>query len=107
MYIYNEDELAKKLDLLNALLNPYFPWRYTTARKDQEDLFGITIKEGKTYFKRECGAAWDNVIKMSRESMDKFIYVLFNGDFCLQKLTETSQDNRFEEFKAQMKKLKI
>ncbi len=105
MYIYNEEELSKNIDLLNALLNPYREWRYTTAKKDHEDLFGVTIKEGEGYFKRDYGQAWDDVIKMSRESMDKFIHCLFNGDFHIQRLAEALQKNRIEEMQKEINKL--
>ncbi len=107
MYIYSEEELGKKIDLLNALSSQYFPWQYTTARKDHEDLFGVVIKERQAYFKRQCGQAWDDVIKMSRNSMDKFIYALFNGDFYLQELAKYLQNKKLEERREAFKKLKI
>ena len=106
MNIYSEDELAEKIELLNALLNPYLPWQHTTARKDHEDLFGIFIKKGEIYFKRTCGVAYDDVIKMSRQSMDKFVYGLLNGDFYFQKIAEKFQKARFNEAQRQINKLK-
>lgn len=107
MLIYNEEAFAEKLTLLNVLLNPYSQWQYTTARKKHEDLFGVPIKEGEVYLKRSCGAAYDDVIKLSRESMDKFIYCLFNGDFFIQGLAEQIQRKNILDMQEQINKVKF
>ena len=46
--IYSQEELNKKINLLNALTNEYVQWQYTGARKNHEDLFGDDIENGKT-----------------------------------------------------------
>lgn len=104
--VYNEDQLVEKVELLNALLNPYMQWQGVVARKDHEDLFGVTIKQYEVYFKRIHGQAYDDVIKISCESMDKIIYALFDGDFRLQELSKTMRKIRMKEFASQIAKLR-
>jgi len=96
--VYNENQFAEKIELLNTLLNPYMQWQSVVARKDHKDLFGVTIKQYEVYFKRIHGQAYGDVIKISRESMDKIVYVLLDGDFRLQELSKTMRKIRMKEF---------
>ena len=85
------------VEKLNALNHPTFPWQWTQARKEHEDLFGETIQDGETYFKREIGAAWDSVIKLSRLSMERLLYALFSANLGLQEVGEEIAQQRQEE----------
>jgi hypothetical protein len=77
---YTED----KLDDLVAELNSLFPassrWEDTRAAKAHIDAFGAPIEAGEHYFKRQDGVAFDQVIKISRLSMDRFVHALRSGN---------------------------
>lgn len=95
--IYSDDELQAYVKLLNTLYYPSDEWRLVRARKDHDDLFGDQISEGEFYYKREYGAAWDDVIKVSRRSMDALMYCLFCGNLELERLTKDLERQRQEE----------
>ena len=107
MYIYKEEELEKKVKLLNALINQYSPWQETVARKEHEDLFGVAIKKDEMYFKRTLGGTYDDVIKMSRQSMDKFVYCLFNANASLEALAEKLETIRMEDLRKAIDRLEF
>ena len=44
--------------------------------EDAQRLFGQRINDGDTYYKRQTGPAFDDVLKLSRQSMAKLIYCL-------------------------------
>ena len=88
MQIFSDNELRELVEKLNALYSDFYQWRFTTARKKHQDEFGDEIAEGEVYFKREYGSAWDEVLKLSRGSMEKMLYCVFNGNFRLEKICE-------------------
>ncbi len=88
MQIYNDDELRKLLEKLNAPFSGFYQWEFTKARKEHEDEFGDEIAVGEVYFKRKYGLAWDAVLKLSRDSMEKMLYCVFNGNFLLEDICE-------------------
>ena len=61
---------------LNLFCPDFSPWRPTTAHKSHEDLFGQKIKPSETYYKREAGIAVDDIIKLSKRPMGRFVYSL-------------------------------
>jgi len=59
----------------------FSPWQETTARTSHEDLFGRDIKTGEIYYNRNAGAAYDDIIKISRLSMARLVYVFSYCNF--------------------------
>ena len=88
MQIYNDKELSDFVKKLNALYSDHDGWTFITARKDYQDEFGSKVYRGQIYFKRQYGVAYDDVLKLSRNSMELLIYCLFNGNFTLQHFCE-------------------
>jgi hypothetical protein len=82
--LYRDEELKELLDMLNALMPENAPWRPTRARKEHVDLFGARIEPEEVYFKRTYGAAWGEDNKLSRESMKRLLWSIFEGNFGLQ-----------------------
>ncbi len=82
--IYPDKVFNDYLRKLNALYSMYDRWEHTVARKDHDDEFGAHIKPREIYFKRQYGAAWDEVLKLSRRSMEMMIFWIFNGNFGLE-----------------------
>lgn len=93
--IYDDDELDDYVKKLNALYTwPDQGWRKTQARKDHVDEFGDRVVDGESYFKREYGPAWDDVLKLSRTSIEKLLFCVFSGNFGLQGMCDRLIDDQ-------------
>ena len=74
---YSNDELSKKLSKLNACYGIEFQWQSRRAQKEHTDLFGKKIAEGRHYFRLRMGGNYSNDLKLSYESMDRFLVAVF------------------------------
>lgn len=70
----SEDDFSESLSRLNALCGLTSTWQKTVAIKDHVDEVGIEIKRGESYYKRDVGSGYSNVLKLSRVAMDKLLY---------------------------------
>src|SRR5262245_36584565 len=76
-YFYLEDdEFWKAFAQLDSFQGEYSQWQTPCAQKEHTDEFGDHIKRNETYFKLQVGGAFDAVIKLSRRSMDKLLFVV-------------------------------
>ena len=94
--------------MLNALyfdIYDFFVWRAIVARKEHEDEFGVVVKNGETYYKRQYGNAFDGVDKLSRQSMERLIFLLFDGNFQLQKWCEAMLKEKERLYKESLAKV--
>ena len=64
------------------------PWSPTKARKHHVDEYGVEIKEGEIYYKREVGAGWGSAIKLAKTSMEAFLFSLFYGNQGLEVIAD-------------------
>jgi hypothetical protein len=103
--IYTDEQFEKYLKRLNALGNPYSNWSYIQARKVHVDELGDQILNGEIYFKRSYGVAYNDVFKLSRRSMDKVLFLLFNGNFYLQTIADQFIMKEFEKLSVAINKL--
>lgn len=70
---------GKQLDDYVDALNYLYPgngWELRRARKDHSDLFGDQIEDRELYFQQQIGQGWHEVVRLSRRSMDRFLYAL-------------------------------
>ncbi len=104
---YSKDELNKKVEILNAFISEYFPWQLTRANKDHIDLFGETIEKGESYYKRQCGAAYDDVLKLSQLAMARLCHALFRSTSLLEPIAEQILKGRWEKMQEAVNKLKF
>ena len=88
-------EVNKVLDTFNALF-PGQPWKHTSARKEHVDLFGEVIKNGESYYRRHVGAGWGDVVRLSRLSMERLIYVFFHTNPLLREIAKEFYEIEFE-----------
>ena len=98
-YFRSEEEFHKQLNRLNALGNPYFSWSTTQARKDHIDEFGDNIDTNDMYYKRSLGGSFDNVIKLSRDSMEKLLYCVFSGGGALEALGDLALERQEQQMR--------
>ncbi len=74
---YTKGELSKKLSKLNACYGIAFQWQFRRAQKEHTDLFGKKIAERRHYFRLKMGGNYSNDLKLSYESMDRFLFAIF------------------------------
>jgi hypothetical protein len=87
------------LQRLNAL-TPVWQWCSTGARKDHEDIFGVEIKRGEIYFKKQVGPAFGSVEKLSRVSMEKLLYLFVDQMPMVERIADqqiAAQEKEFRE----------
>lgn len=77
---YRSTEFQFYLRLFNALYHPSDLWQATTARKNHVDLFGQPIRNGAIHYRKHVGPGWGDVVRLSRPSMDRLLYVLFGAN---------------------------
>lgn len=71
----DEAEFRAAFKRLTALQGQWPAWEAPEARKEHEDAFGVTIKRGETYFKKQVGSPFADPVKLSRSSMEKLLYI--------------------------------
>ena len=75
MKLFSSDEdFLFALKRFNAL-TPVWDWCPTTSRKVHEDIFGVQINVREIYFKKQAGPGFSDIEKLSRTSMEKFLYL--------------------------------
>jgi len=84
---YSEKELEALVEKLNAFASPVCPWRLIRARKDHEDFFGERIKEFDDYYRFQ-GAVFHDTVKLSRLSMARLCFVLFQSTIALRPIAD-------------------
>ncbi|MGF6409392.1 hypothetical protein [Paraburkholderia sp. MM5482-R1] len=74
--LYKTDEdFWMDLERLNALENPYTPWRSLVGRKSHIDEFGDVIAEGELHYVKEVGGSVSPPLRLSRSSIERVLYV--------------------------------
>ena len=83
--IFSNKTFNEMFERLNSL-NEYFPWQFKRAQKEHLDLFGEKIQIGETYFRQHFTGSYSDDIKLSEQSMERVLYVLFaaNPNLVLQ-----------------------
>ena len=94
-YFESEAEFKLYVDRLNALIShDYSHWQSTEARKKHVDMHGVQIQEGEIYFKRQYGTAYDDVLKLSRLSMERLLFALFVSNYNLESFADKMIDQQ-------------
>lgn len=75
--LYSENEISAKIRKLNACYQQDFQWQDRRAQKDHIDLFDRKIKEGEHYFRLSMGGHYSNDLKLSKNSMERFLFAVF------------------------------
>ena len=96
-FYQGDDEFNVAVEMLNALSDIYRPFQWTTANKEHVDEFGDKIDRGDSYFKRELGGGFGNVLKLSARSMEILCGCLFFNNRQLTAVAEKMVKQRVEE----------
>lgn len=97
--------LAKGLsfELLNALVPPPCGWQARCAQRRHEDLFGDVVQAGQTYYTRQAGPGYSEVLKLSQASMDRLLVALFFGNDGLHQMVKAEAARREHSSLADMR----
>lgn len=99
------ENFNEALESLNALNNPYFTWKQTTARKPHKDEFGQMIEEGEDYFSISLPGALSKYLRLSRKSMETYLKLLFTCAPGLQDLAAITMKDQDEEVREAVRKM--
>ncbi len=72
-----DNEILKKIDILNAVNDINFQWQYRRAQKDHIDLFDKKIRKNERYFRLRMGGDYKNDLKLTHDSMTKMLLAVF------------------------------
>ena len=81
----SNEEFRQAINRLNALGSEYLGWKFTIARKNHKDEFGIDIKSGEEYLKQSCSTDY---LKLSKQSMENLLYCIFTFNQGLEELLD-------------------
>jgi hypothetical protein len=102
----NDDRFFENLDLLNTLMGAH-PWQEVRAKKDHIDEFGDKIAAGDSYYRREYGVAYHEVVKVSRRSMEIMLYAVLRGNRLLRDIARNLKEKQEKELAGAMKDLNL
>jgi hypothetical protein len=95
----NHDDFNRYFEYLQLIgMMVEFPdsppcWTYHTARVSHIDAYGITINKGESYYKRTFR---NKEFKLSHQSMDQYLYLLFEETPALQHRCESLLEEQKE-----------
>lgn len=92
----SEKEFWLAFKRLQALHGPY-GWESKNANKAHEDIYGVRISAGETYFSLQVGAAFDAVRKVAMPSMEKMLYLFVAQNPRLERLADGAIQREEEE----------
>jgi hypothetical protein len=104
--IYSNKEIAGLIEKLNACYPVPAQWTYKRAIKDHTDLFDKKICEGDYYYRRSMGGGRRHDIKLSYQSMERFLFILFVPGPYWEKDVDRTIDGRFEQVRRIMDNLR-
>lgn len=71
----SNDAFEVALDRLNAICGLGSRWQQTTSVKKHIDVFGVEVRRGEKYYKRQYSDSFSATLKLSRQSMDRLLFV--------------------------------
>lgn len=75
--IYSDKEIAALVTKLNACNPVHFQWSHSRATNDYTDFFDDRIRAGEPYYRLRTAGSRSNDVKLSRRSMERFLFVVF------------------------------
>jgi hypothetical protein len=75
--LLSDSEREDLINKLNTCYNQYSQWERRKAQKMHTDIFGVEIREGDYYYRIHLDADFKSDLKLSINSMDKFLYAIF------------------------------
>jgi hypothetical protein len=86
----------KYYEEINAVYPHYCQWERVKARKEHEDEFGVIIKAGENYWRRQITPTWGNLFVLSDESFKKIHDIIFYNNIELKTAAKKILDHRFK-----------
>jgi hypothetical protein len=95
--IYSNNEIAALIAKLNACYPVPVQWTYKRAIRDHADLFDKKICEGEHYYRLSMSDSHSHDIKLSYQSMERFLFILFSPGPYWEKDVDKAIDDRFDQ----------
>lgn len=95
--IYSNKEITALIAKLNACYPVPVQWACKRAIRDHTDLFDKKIHEGEYYYRLSMGDGHRHNIKLSYQSMERFLFILFSPGPYWEKDVDKALDDRFEQ----------
>ncbi|KJS11830.1 MAG: hypothetical protein VR67_11605 [Peptococcaceae bacterium BRH_c8a] len=78
--VYPEERLQKHVEMLNGISDAHAwnEWKKARAGKKHMDVFGFPIKPGEYFYKRRTSFNTPDAVILSKLSMDRLVYCLFD-----------------------------
>ena len=105
-HIYSKKEIAALLEKLNACYPVPVQWSFRRAVQDHTDLFDKKICKDEQYFRLSMGDSPDNDAKLSYQSMQQFLFLLFAPRPYWEQEVDKMIDDRFEQVRRIMDDLR-
>ena len=81
-------------------------WSSRKAIKDHTDFFDIKIREGEHYYRLSMNGSRAHDVKLSYQSMERFLFILFVPKPYWEKDIDRAIDDRFEQVRRIMDDLR-
>ena len=91
---------------INACNPLDFQWSRSRAMYDYDDLFDDKISAGEHYYRLAIGGSRSNAVKLSRRSMDRFLFALFALGPQWEKEAQQAVDDRMDQARRIIDKLR-
>jgi len=94
------------LRMLNACYPDYHHWSLKKAQKKHIDLFGQQINEGTYYYRARIDNNLSSDLKLSEQSMERLLYVIFINGPEWEKQTEQNITDKLNNMRGLIEKLR-
>jgi hypothetical protein len=101
-----EDKFDIYLKYLNHFTNIYFQWQPTNAIKEHIDEYGVKINIGDIYYKREHLKSHSDVLKLSKDSMDKLLYIMIEGNNQFQSYGQYLENKQLKDIQDALERIR-
>jgi hypothetical protein len=104
--IYSNNEITRLIKKLNACYPLPVQWTCKRAIKDHTDLFDKKISEGEYYYRLSINESRAHDIKLSHQSMERFLFILFVPGPYWEKDVDKAISDSFEKVRRIMDNLR-
>lgn len=104
--VYTAERLQEYVNMLNGISGAHTrnEWKKVRAGKKYVDAFGVSIRPGEYYYKRNAGPHKLDTLILSALSMDRLVFSLFNhNDHLARNLSKLRMEKDREFIETQLK----
>ncbi|MAT38250.1 MAG: hypothetical protein CL946_01460 [Ectothiorhodospiraceae bacterium] len=89
MPIYqSEKDFLRAFNRYNSISSDKYSWHTSVSENDQDCAFGYTIPAGELYFKKYLDTDGEQAIRVSRDCMERMVYLTVDSDIDARETSE-------------------